>query len=200
MDTGRFEAAIRAFDEANGKDSHTERVGDKMYPRELVHARWLSEWVERLQSEVSEELRLAARCQHIERWKTPRESFPPGRRGYLDWRKSLARYHADRAGEILRQLGYSRQVIGRVQQLNLKENIKGDAETQVLEDALCLVFLEKQFHDFAQKTIESKVLRIIRRTWRKMSPRGREMALGLELHPKDRELVEKAVAEKGQTP
>ena len=193
MDIKRFEAAMRAFDEANGKDPHRETVHGKAYPRELLHARWLSEWVERLQPEASEELRLAARCQHIERWKTSRQSFPEGRRGYLEWRKSLARYHAQRAGEILQGLAYPEQIIRRVRQLNLKEDIKGDAEMQVLEDALCLVFLERQFHDFAQKTEEPKVLRILRRTWRKMSPEGREIALGLDLDPGDRELVVKTV-------
>lgn len=193
MDKKCFEAAIRAFDDANRKDPNTEFVEEKAYPRELCYAQWLSRWVEQLQPDASLELRLAARCQHIERWKTPRDHFPLGRRGYLDWRASLAKYHAQRAGDILATIGYSKPVIRRVQKLNLKEDIQGDPETQVLEDALCLVFLERQFHEFAAKTEESKVTRIIRRTWRKMSPQAREIALALKLDPSDRRLIENAL-------
>lgn len=194
MDSARFDAAISAFDEANRRDPNEESENGQPYPREWLYAQWLTNWVKRLQANPSEELLLAARCQHIERWKIPRADFPAGRRGYLDWRDRLKEYHAQRAGEILRQVGYPEATIGRVQTLNMKEDIKGDPEMQVLEDALCLVFLEKQFHEFKQKTDERRMLRIIRKTWDKMSPRARDIALSLDLPRQDRQLVEKALA------
>ena len=50
-------------------------------------------------------LRLAARCQHLERWRVPRNSFPEGKAGYLKWRQSLYHKQAERARELLLQAG-----------------------------------------------------------------------------------------------
>src|SRR5436309_4432758 len=135
MISGRFQDAIARFDAANAQD-----------PRdiELPYAQRLSAWVERLAPEASASLRLAARCQHLRRWASPRESYPPGRVGYLKWREALKHFHAEEAGKILREVGYDDAMVERVQKLNLK---KKDPETDVLEDALCLLFLETQFEE-----------------------------------------------------
>ncbi|RMG55098.1 MAG: DUF4202 domain-containing protein [Acidobacteria bacterium] len=194
----RFEAAIQAFDEAHQRDPRTEKVGGQSYPKELLYAQRLTDWVKRLAPNPSEELLLAARCQHIERWKIPRQNFPAGRKGYLDWRRTLAQFHARRAEEILAEVGYPPSTIQRVRSLLLKEHLKADPEMQLLEDAICLVFLETEFHEFAQKTPEETLLRILRKTWRKMSPRARQIALKLDLDPQDRALIHKAVAERSQ--
>ena len=84
--------------------------------------------------------------------------------------------------------------VGRVQQLLLKSRLKVDPEVQLLEDVACLVFLESYFADFARKHDEDKILRILRKTWKKMSPRGHEAALALELSPDARALVERALS------
>jgi hypothetical protein len=115
------------------------------------------------------------------------------RAGYLDWRKTLYQFHADVAGQILRETGYDDATIQRVRSLLQKEKIKADPEMQTLEDVICLVFLENYFDDFARDKDEAKLLNIIRRTWGKMSQRGREAALGLELPASDRELITKAM-------
>jgi hypothetical protein len=194
MDRDRFEAALQAFDQANRQDPNVERVQGEAYPKELWYASELTQWVKLLNPEASEALLLAARSQHIERWKVPRDSYPSGRLGYLKWRKDLARYHAKRTGEILKESGYPEEVIRRVQELNLKQDIKRDPDTQVLEDALCLVFLESQFRELSQKTDEEKMLEVLRKTWRKMSPQGREIALQLDLEPESRRLLQKALS------
>ena len=54
-------------------------------------------WVARVAAEPTLLLRLAARCQHLERWSVPRASFPEGKPGYLAWRRSLYVKQADRA-------------------------------------------------------------------------------------------------------
>ena len=151
-DPRRFEAALRRFDEENSRDPHVDQVAGVAHPRELLYAQWLTEWVLKLCPEASEELRLAARCQHLCRWMVPRDSYPMTRAGYLKWREVLKHFHAEKAGEILREVGYPEEVIARVQSLNLKKNFPQDAEGRVLEDALCLVFLEHQFGDLASKT------------------------------------------------
>src|SRR5205814_1765437 len=151
-DATRFEAALRRFDEENAHDPNKISVGGRSQARELVYAQWLTEWVLRLRPDASEALRLAARCQHLCRWEIPRESYPMTRAGYLQWRTELKKFHAQKAGEILREVGYDEDTIRRVQDLNLKKNFPNDAEGRVLEDALCLVFLEHQFADLAAKT------------------------------------------------
>ena len=182
MESRRFQEAIARFDAANARD-----------PRgiELPYAQRLSAWVERLAPDASESLRLAARCQHLRRWEIPRESYPPGRVGYLKWRETLKHFHADEAAKILRAVGYDDAMIERVRNLNLK---KKDPETSVLEDALCLLFLETQFDETTGKTGEEKMIEILRKTWRKMSPRAREIALGMKLSETQRALIQKALA------
>src|SRR5208283_1482251 len=107
---------------------------------------------------ASEVLRLAARCQHICRWTIPRDTYPMTRPGYLRWRSDLKNFHARKAGEILQQAGCAADVIKKVQDLNLKKNFPGDPESRVLEDALCLVFLEFQFTSLAEKTDDEKMV------------------------------------------
>ena len=197
MQENLFQQAIQAFDHANAQDPNLLRLEGQEYPRELWYARELTRWVLRLQPNASEALRLAARCQHLERWKIPRSDFPAGRLGYLKWRKNLAQFHASRAEEILRAVHYSDEVVQRVRELNLKQDILHDPETQVLEDALCLVFLESQFDKFSEKTEKTKLVEIIHKTWRKMSSKGREMALQLDLDADTRTLIEEAISKPG---
>ena len=76
-----------------------------------------------------------------------------------------------------------------------KEDLKGDAETQVLEDVASLVFLDDQFEEFERRLgDEEKMVGILRRTWAKMSERGREMALGMEMGENAKRLVGRALA------
>jgi len=188
-----FDEAIRRFDEENSRDPNQEQVGERAVPRELVYAQWLSEWVLRLCSGASEELRLAARCQHLCRWKIPRDSYPMTRAGYLKWREDLKRFHSERAAEILRQVGYGQHTMDRVQRLNLKKDFPRDPEARVLEDALCLVFLEKQFSALASKTSDDKMINALQKAWKKMTPAAQAIAATLSYGPRERALLEKAL-------
>lgn len=194
-DPARFEAAIRRFDQENARDPNVEIVDGAPQPRELVYARRLSDWVLRLCPDASEALRLAARCQHLCRWEIPRSSYPMTRAGYLQRREALKKFHAEKAGQILREVGYDAVTIRRVQELNLKKGFPQDAETRVLEDALCLVFLEHQLLDLAAKTPEEKVIEALRKSWQKMTPLARAQALKLPLQPRAQALLQQALGE-----
>jgi len=189
--------ALAAFDRENARDPNVVVVNGVPRPRELLDAERLSVWVERLAPSASEALRLAARCQHLCRWEIPRASYPEGRIGYLEWRKALSRFHADRACEILRELGYDEATVERVRSINQKRAIKQDPEVQTMEDALCLVFLELEAEEFAGKHPEEKVIDILRKTWRKMSDQGHREALRLRLPAPVKALIEKALATAG---
>jgi hypothetical protein len=192
----RFKAAIQRFDAANARDPNVTLLDDTPHPKELVYARRMTEWLSRLKPGASEPVRLAARCQHLMRWAIPRSDFPMDRAGYLKWRTTLYDFHADRAAEILREVGYDDATVERVRSLVRKQGIKSDPEMQLLEDVICLVFLEHYFADFVDEHAgdEEKLIRILRRTWAKMSPRGHEAALGLELPERERTLIEKALS------
>jgi len=192
-DTRLFDAALRRFTEENSRDPNSvELQGDKR-PRELVYAEWLTNWVLRLSPQASEELRLAAHCQHICRWMVPRDSSPMTRAGYLRWREALKKFHAEKAGEILREVGYPEPVVTRVQNLNLKKGFPQDHETRVLEDALCLVFLEHQLSDLASKTDDEKMINALQKAWKKMTPAARELALKLSYPPREKALLDRAL-------
>ena len=195
LDRARFEAALRRFDEENSRDPNREMVDGVAHPRERIYAEWLTAWVQKLCPQASEALRLAARSQHLCRWEVPRERYPMTRAGYLQWREGLKKFHAQKAGEILRQLGYDTETISRVQALNLKKNFPADSETRVLEDALCLVFLEHEFKDLAAKTSEEKMLNALQKSWKKMTPAAREFAKELEYGERETALLGKALAE-----
>jgi len=194
MDRDRYEQAIAAFDRANAEDPIRLEDAGVSRPRELVQAERLSAWVERLAPEASEALRLAARCQHIRRWQIPRGSYPTGRVGYLQWRTELSRFHADTAARILEELGYERELIDAVRRINLKQGLRSNPDTQTMEDALCLEFLEFEFDAFSRKYPAEKVLEIVQKTWKKMSPRGHELALKLPLSAHALELVTRALS------
>jgi hypothetical protein len=189
----RFAAALQRFDQENANDPHKEQVAGVEQPRELVYAQRLTDWVLRLCPEASEALRLAARCQQLCRWKVPRESYPMTRAGYLQWREGLKRFHARLAGEILREVGYPEELIVEVQNLNLKKHFPHAPDSQVLEDALCLVFLEHQFSELARKSTEEKMVNALQKAWKKMTPRAQALALELPFGAQERALLEKAL-------
>ena len=193
FDQIRFANALRRFDEANARDPNAELVGGVARPRELVYAERLTAWVLRLCPDASEALRLAARCQHLCRWESPRSRHPMDRAGYLKWRAELKKFHAAKAGEILREVGYDEELIAQVQALNLKKNFPADPDSRVIEDALCLVFLEFQFADLAAKTDVEKVVNALRKSWGKMSIAAQNEALQLSFGARETALIQRAL-------
>jgi hypothetical protein len=191
-DPQRFETALRRFDEENRRDPNLEVADGVSHPREWLYAGRLTKWVLQLCPEASEELRLAARCQHLCRWEIPRASHPLTRAGYLQWRTTLKKFHAQKAGDILRETGHPEEVIRRVQDLNLKKNFPADPESRVLEDALCLVFLEFQLSDLASKTSEDKTINALQKSWQKMTEAGRAEALKLVYGEREKALLRRA--------
>jgi hypothetical protein len=191
--TERRARAIAAFKAENAKDPTLVSDGAELRPKELIAAERLASWVERLAPQASEALVLASHCQHLCRWQIPRSAFPDGRIGYLTWRKALAKYHADQAAEILRALGYGDDVLQAVRQINMKQGLHLNADVQTMEDALCLSFLEHELEAFARQHPEAKVIDIIAKSWRKMSERGRQVALTLPLSEHAGALVEQAL-------
>ena len=200
-DRQKFHCAIERFDGANAEDPNRELADGREQPKELLYARRLSAMIERYAPGAPEALRLAVRCQHIRRWAIPRSDFPGTTAGYKQWRSKLQQFHAETAAGILRDCGYGEDTVARVQALLRKEKLKLDPEVQMLEDVVDLVFLENYLEDFVAKHPdydEAKWTDILKKTWFKMSPRGRNAALSMVRLPAPLLPVIRKAAEQGE--
>ncbi|WP_221031495.1 DUF4202 domain-containing protein [Actomonas aquatica] len=187
--------AIALIDAAHAADPTYTPDGR---PAELVYAERMVAWGERLATAAHSPLAaLALRCQHLERFLTPRDTFPEGRAGYYQWRTSLYTKQGDRARDLLLEAGCDAADAERVRSWVAKENLRADPNSQLLEDCAILVFLENHIADFAAQHADytrEKWIRILQKSWTKLSPRGREAALTLAFPPAIGELVQEAVA------
>ncbi len=193
-----YQAAMAAFDKANAEDPNRDTAGGKEHPRELLYAQRMTAMLERYASEASEAVRLAVRAQHIRRWKIPRSDYPMDKPGYMLWRTTLYRFHAETAGKLMKESGCDDDMIARVRNIVSKKELKTDPETQLMEDVADLVFIEHYMLAFAGQHPdydEAKWIQIIRKTWQKMSPRAHEFALSgrIELPAELTPLILKAV-------
>ena len=193
--SSRYDAVIAAIDAANVADPNLIEVEGQAEPAELVYGRRMSATLARMAPDASEPLQIAARGQHIERWRLARKSYPDGRAGYLRWRKDAKEVHAQRLGDIMAEAGYGAGDIDRVGALVRKEKLKLDPEAQLLEDVVCVVFLEHYLPPFMAKTEPAKLPGILAKTWKKMSDFGHAEALKLNVPPQVLRLLEQGLAE-----
>lgn len=189
----RLEKAFELFDEENMHDPNKEHFNGEMYPKELLYGIRMTDKLNEYAPNADDSLKLAARCQHICRWKIPRETYDMDRTGYLKWRNDLKKFHAEEASKILKKVGYADDIISQVRFLLEKKQLKKNRNTQTLEDVVCLVFLEYYFEDFALQHSEEKVIRILQKTWGKLSEKGQKAAQGLSLSGKSAALLQKAL-------
>ncbi|TCL10261.1 uncharacterized protein DUF4202 [Shimia isoporae] len=169
----KLDSVLKAIDAANAKDPRM----DDGQPEALLYGQRMSAECNRLFPNASEVLQIAARGQHIERWVLLRADYPEGRAGYLKWRRDLGAHHATRVGEIMAGAGYSDEDISKAGAMLRKEGIKRNDQVQTLEDVICFVFVKWYFAPFAAKHPHEKVLDIVTKTARKMSPEARTRAL-----------------------
>ncbi len=184
-------AAIDAVHAADPKRAPDGR------PAELAYADHMERWVARLVPGASPLLLLAARCQHLERWISPRTAYPMDKAGYHAWRRALYTQQAERARTLLLAAGADPSEAADVFAWVSKSGLKVNTGTQALEDAACLVFLENEIADFAAAHADyppEKFTDILRKTWRKMSPAAQQAALALELPAPVAALVRAALA------
>ncbi len=194
MKPTRFETAIALIDDKNSKDINTYQASEVDYPKELLYSQRMTRKLLQFRPDASKALQIAARAQHIERWKIARNEYPMDRVGYLKWRETLKRMHADTTVEILKQVGFDDQFSDRVSLLINKKLIKKNEESQILEDTICLVFLDYYFEEFAAKHEDVKVIDILKKTWVKMSESGHAEALKLPFSDKSLALVKQAIS------
>ena len=193
-DSQRLAAVLTAIDECNRQDPTLEIWEGASYPKALLYGQRMSAALDDFAPAASEELKIAARAQHIERWRIPRSDYPMDRSGYLTWRRTLGKFHADRTCQLMETAGYDPTSQAVVQQLLTKQGLKQNPQTQTLEDVICLVFVQFYLTDFATTQDTEKLLSIIKKTWAKMSPQGQQKLLSLPLNLALKSTLELALA------
>jgi hypothetical protein len=192
----RLREVFAEIDAVNAQDPGRVLVDGAPAPANLVYGRRMSAELDAYRPDAPDELRIAARGQHIERWIIPRSAYPMDRAGYHAWRNALRDHHATRLAEILSRGGYDDAFIKRVQAIVRKERLRADPDVQTLEDVICLVFLKFEIDAFAAKLHgdETRLGDILAKTWRKMSARGQETALAIPPAPHVARLLEAGLA------
>jgi hypothetical protein len=188
-----FYNASELIDAENAQDPNSEIYQAKSYPKELLYSNRMYKKLMEFHPDASEEVQIASKAQHICRWKIARETYPMDRVGYLKWREDLKKFHAKTTAEILEKVGYDSNFIARVSFLIEKKLLKKDEETQLLEDVICLVFLEFYLDPFVQKHDREKMKNIILKTWNKMSDKGHQEALKINYSSTNLQLIKEAI-------
>ncbi|RUR29844.1 DUF4202 domain-containing protein [Vreelandella nanhaiensis] len=192
--TNRLEQVINALDHLHGEDPQHVDLDGEPIAAELLYAQRMSTLLATLNQAPGECLQIAVRAQHLQRWQVPRDAYPEGRVGYLTWRRDQGIRAGDTVAQLMNEAGYSAEDTQRVATLINKKGLGRDPDVQALEDCACLVFLENYFADFSRKVEHDHMLRIIQKTWRKMSPQAHELALTLPMSDDSAALVKEALS------
>lgn len=188
-----FHAATELIDAENAQDPNSEIYQSKTYPKELLYSNRMFEKLMQFKPDASEAVQIASKAQHICRWKIARDSYPMDRVGYLKWREDLKKFHSKTTAGLLEKVGYNGDFIARVSFLIEKKLLKKDEETQLLEDVICLVFLDYYLDPFVHKHDREKMKNIILKTWNKMSDKGHAEALKINYSATNLALIKEAL-------
>jgi len=194
MSATQLQEAFFRFDTYNAIDPNREEFEGKTYPKEVLYAERMTKMLNDYAPEAPEYMQLAVRCQHIGRWEIARNSYPMDRPGYLMWRSQLKLHHTKIAEPILKACGYNEETIDKVKFLLLKKQLHQNPDTQLIEDVICLVFVEYYLDDFAKQHSEEKMINILRKTLKKISPRGIEEALKINMTDQVKQLILQAAS------
>lgn len=189
----RYQRLITEIDRINNQDPSYETVDNIQIPAALAYSKRMLSQLLSLQPDAPETLRIAAYGQHINRWKIPRSHYPEGRQGYLQWREALLAHHSGLLARLMVETGYTTEETDQVCRILSKRALKQDFHTQRLEDVACLVFLEYYLAPMQKKHDREKFIRILRKTWRKMSPLAKQAAQALNYTRDQRQLLQSAL-------
>jgi hypothetical protein len=187
-----LQQAFEAFDRYNAQDPNQEVMEGKSYPKEVLYGQRMTERLNQYAPDAPQHVQLAARCQHIGRWEIARKSFPMDRKGYLQWRTAEKLHQSSIAESILHELRFDLPTIEKVKNLLMKKELSTNADTQLLEDVICLVFIEHYLEEFASQHEDEKVVDILFKTMKKMTPRGLTEAGKIDVSDKLKGLIGEA--------
>ena len=184
MTQNSFETVVELINSANSEDPNQEMEAEQSWPKELLYTHRMADMLQRYSPDADDVMKLAIQAQHIQRWKSPRDSYPMNKQGYHQWRTNLYKYHADTLGDLMLTAGYTETEVDRAKLAVGKKSLRSNPDTQLLEDVSALVFIEHYMQAFVDKHPEydeEKWISIILRTWNKVSEEGQKFALSGQL-------------------
>ncbi|MCJ8320311.1 MAG: DUF4202 domain-containing protein [Colwellia sp.] len=194
MNLDRLNAMLSAIDLINNEDPNQITFDNRSHPKEYIYGQQMTTMLDKHWPQANELLQIAVRAQHIKRWHLKRTEFDLGKKGYFKWRIALGKYHAELTEKLMQTHQYTSDESLTTAAIIRKEKLKSNNDSQTLEDVACLVFLQFYFDDFSRKHNEEKVIRVLQKTWGKMSEQGHDIALALDLPEHLSTLVAKALA------
>lgn len=200
MSQNPFDKTDAMINAANSEDPNNDTdENGKIWPKELLYSNRMSNILQRFAPAADDVCKLAIRAQHIQRWKSARNTYPMDRVGYLKWRTDLYHFHAETLGSLMVQAGYNADDVERARKMVGKKGVKSNPDTQLLEDVAGLTFIEYYMLAFVDKHPdynEEKWISIVQKTWKKMSASGQQFALsgGIKLPEPLVPLIQKALA------
>ncbi len=192
----RWRAAVAAFTHHHAADPRPiTRDGVTTTVSLDYHAR-VSLWIRRLDPAAPIPARLGALAQHVRRFEFPRDAYPAGGPGYKRWRAAAGLRQAELARVELAAAAYDEATITATTDVMLKKRLAHDPVAALLEDAVCVRFVQDELALFAAGREPEAVRTIVAKTWAKMSEAGHRAAVGIlgELPPDLVALVSAAVA------
>jgi len=190
----KLQAVFSAIDDINMQDPNQSIVDGKAQPKELLYGQYMTACLEQYWPESDQLLQIAVRAQHIKRWSLKRTEYEMGKKGYFQWRIAQGKFHAQLTKSLMIEHGFNEDDAETTASILRKEKLKSNLNSQTLEDVACLVFLQYYFDEFSTKHNEDKIIRILQKTWAKMSTKGHEIALSLTLPDHLAVLVKKALS------
>jgi hypothetical protein len=189
----KYQIACIEIDKIHCLDKTSEMIDGEEFPNEMLYAVRLVDCLGNFAPNASEQIKLAARCQHFKRWEISRNTYPMDKVGYLNWRKALYVFQSEEAAKILEKVGYNIAFINEVKLLIQKKEIRKNADAQIIEDVACLVFLEYYLEDFSKKHEADKLKSIIAKTWAKMSEHAKAEALKINFMKELKAIIKEAL-------
>lgn len=186
-----FKEAILQLERALSEDPRRVNFQGQDGPRDLLFSQKVVRWIFQVNGDPNETLLLAAWGHTIRRWKLPRGQYPKTTSGYHQWRRAQSALSADETVAILTASGCDSETIRRVRALILKTNFPQDPDSRTLEDADCLAFLEIKLEGYLKEwEEEGKILRILKGTLEKMTPKARSLAMKISYSPEAARLIQ----------
>lgn len=186
----RLQEAIARLESCLQEDPREAVIAGVRGPRDFLFTRRCLDWIQKLTPSPGEDLLVATWGHVLYRWQIARDGYPKTPDGYHNWRGAQSRLAAVEVEKILRGIRYDESAIAHVRELILKTTFPKDPDSRILEDATCLVFLETKLEDYrAEWEQEGKMVRILKGTWRKMTPRARELAKTIPYSPEAQKLL-----------
>lgn len=184
--------AFAPIDAANAADPNLLDWQGTSVPRSLLQGRLATEWLAQLAPDADLAVAVAARAHHLERWAIARSDYPDGRAGYLRWRTALKKHSSARLAELVPELGAP--ALARAAALIERRGLGTDPDTQLVEDAACLVFLETDFEALAARLDHERLVNAVVKTVAKMSPAALELSGETRMSPAARAALADALA------